>query len=86
MASSCVAPDVGGDLIVLGDLILLNTHVCLSCIRYNTRTDYCRPLLNKVFSEIEDIKVTSIKELRSSLNRFIDDASDPKKTKDSRKK
>lgn len=86
LGSSCVIPDVGGDFVVLGNIILLNTSVCVSCIRYNTGRDYCRPLLNKVFGEIEDIKITSIKDLRSSLRRFIDEESDPKKTKGSRKK
>ena len=52
LISSCKVPETGGDLLKVGDFIFLNTDVCLECIRYDTGTDYCRPLLKKVFEKV----------------------------------
>ena len=69
--SSCVPPDVGGDFIILGELILLNTNVCLGCGRYDTGTDYCRPILNKVFKTIDTQKINSISSLEAQIGEII---------------
>jgi hypothetical protein len=65
--SSCVAPDVGGDIIKIGCYILLNHDVCLSCQRHDTKKDYCRPVLKIVFSKIDKNRITT---LESFINQI----------------
>jgi hypothetical protein len=49
--SSCVAPDVGGDLFVIGKFIFLNRYVCVNCGSYGIpNIDYCRPVIKFIFS------------------------------------
>jgi len=69
--SSCTPPNVGGDLLSIGNYILLNRDVCLSCERYDTEVDYCRPLLNKLFGNIDDEKIISLKSLESEIQFFL---------------
>lgn len=61
--SSCVAPDVGGDIIIIDKYLFLNHSVCLSCGRYDTKVDYCRPVINYLFSNIDKTKITTIQSL-----------------------
>jgi hypothetical protein len=61
--SSCVPPNVAGDIIIFKQYILLNTNVCLQCKNFKDGLDYCRPLINKVFSAVDKTKVTSLEEL-----------------------
>jgi hypothetical protein len=61
--SSCVPPQVGGDIIIVDKFVLLNRNVCLSCQRYDTKIDYCRPVINYVFSKIDRSKITTIESL-----------------------
>jgi hypothetical protein len=61
--SSCVAPDVGGDIIIIDKYLFLNNSVCLSCERHDTKIDYCRPVINYVFSNIDKTKITTIESL-----------------------
>lgn len=68
IVSSCVAPDVGGDLIEIGNFLLLNHAVCLSCQRYDTKKDYCRPVLKVVFSKLDNNKIITIESL---VEQFI---------------
>jgi len=65
--SSCVPPDVGGDLIKIDKFIFLNHSVCLGCQRHDTKVDYCRPLINYVFSKLDKTGITTIQSL---VNRF----------------
>lgn len=58
--SSCVPPQVGGDIIVVGKFVLLNRDVCLSCQRNDTKADYCRPVLNYIFSGLDQSKITNL--------------------------
>lgn len=69
--SSCVPPDLGGDYIILGELILLNTTFCLQCGRYDTGIDYCRPILNYVFKAIDNQKINSISSLETHIGEII---------------
>ncbi len=61
--SSCDAPNVGGDIIIIEKYLFLNHSVCLSCRRYDTKVDYCRPIVNYVFSNINRSKITTIQSL-----------------------
>jgi hypothetical protein len=61
--SSCVPPNVGGDIIVIDKFVFLNHNVCLGCQRYETKVDYCRPVINYVFSKIDKTKITTIESL-----------------------
>lgn len=66
--SSCVPPQVGGDIIIVDKFIFLNGNFCLSCQRYDTKIDYCRPVINYVFSKLDRSKITTIQSL---ANQFI---------------
>ena len=61
--SSCVPPQVGGDIIIVGKFLFLNRSVCLSCQRYDSKIDYCRPVLNYIFSNIRKREVETVEEL-----------------------
>jgi len=66
--SSCVPPNVGGDIIIVGKFLFLNHSVCLNCQRYDTKVDYCRPVINYVFSKVDKTKITS---LQSLIDQFV---------------
>ncbi len=61
--SSCIPPNVAGDIIIFNQFIFLNTNVCLQCKNFDDGLDYCRPLINKVFSAVDKAKVTTLEEL-----------------------
>jgi len=61
--SSCVPPNVAGDIVILNQYILLNTNVCLQCKNFENGLDYCRPVINKILSAFDKTKVTSLEEL-----------------------
>ena len=66
--SSCVPPDVGGDILKIGNFILISRGVCLNCQRQDTKVDYCRPVINYIFSKVDPSKVTTIESL---IGQFI---------------
>lgn len=68
LLSSCVPPDVGGDILIIDKFIFFNSYVCLSCERNDTKIDYCRPIINYVFSQVDPAKVTTLKSL---LDQFV---------------
>jgi hypothetical protein len=63
MISSCMAPDAGGDIIIFGKYIFLNLQVCLHCKRFDNGVDYCRPMVNKIFSDVDKSKANSLEEI-----------------------
>ena len=65
--SSCLPPNVGGDLIIMGEFIFLNRSVCLQCESYDTKLDYCRPIIKKLFSELDFSKINTIENI---VNQF----------------
>ena len=67
VASSCRPPDVGGDIIVMGKFVLLNHDPCVSCVRYDTQIDYCRPIVNRIFKQVDMAKITSLMSLVSQF-------------------
>jgi hypothetical protein len=65
--SSCTPPDLGGDIFVVDKFIFVNQNVCVDCERYETKMDYCRPVINMLFSAIDDSKITNIQSLIDQL-------------------
>ncbi len=61
--SSCVPPNVGGDIIITDKYVFLSRGVCLNCERYDTKIDYCRPVINYIFSHLDNTKITTIQSL-----------------------
>jgi|GEM_PF-2895503 len=66
--SSCMPPQQGGDLIIAGNLILVNTNVCTSCLQVDKFIDRCRPLINHIFSFISFENIWTIDDL---VKQFI---------------
>jgi hypothetical protein len=61
--SSCIPPEVGGDIVIFGKFIFLNLNVCLHCRKYDNGIDYCRPIINKIFSSVDKAKADSLKQI-----------------------
>lgn len=51
--STCEAPNIGGDMFILGNLILFNTSPCVECSK-NPKVDYCRNILKHLLEYITD--------------------------------
>lgn len=62
-SSSCRSPDIAGDIIIFDQYIFLNTNVCLQCKSFENGLDYCRPVIDKIFSAVNKTKVASLEEL-----------------------
>jgi hypothetical protein len=67
MSSSCMGPDVGGDIYRVGNFILLNRDICLSCVGYTSKKDYCRPSLNQLINAIDKRKVKTLADLEAQM-------------------
>jgi hypothetical protein len=68
LLSNCTPPDVGGDYFAFGNFIFLNKSVCISCTNYLTNVDYCRPVINYVFTRVTNKDVSNLNEL---VKQFI---------------
>ena len=67
MSSSCLGPDIGGDMHRVGNFILLNRDICLSCVAYVSEKDYCRPVVTKIFGAIDNKKVKTLQDLEAQM-------------------
>lgn len=65
--SSCSPPGTGGDIFIIGNFIFLNRDVCLQCVKYDSGTDYCRPLINYLIGKIDKNKINTIDDI---VNQF----------------
>ena len=66
--SNCIAPQVGGDLFIIGKFIFLNPELCLSCgTPFYGKLDYCRPLINFIFSKLDYKNVETIQSIVNQL-------------------
>ncbi len=66
--SSCVPPDVGGDVFVIGRFIFLNRKVCVNCGSDGTRNiDYCRPILKFIFSRVTGDDISTLADIVRQL-------------------
>ncbi|OAD92574.1 hypothetical protein A7A78_01315 [Aequorivita soesokkakensis] len=70
--SSCVKPNVGGDLIIIQNYVLVNKSVCLNCIRYDNGIDYCRPTLDKILSELNLAENSSLSGIDKAIGTKIE--------------
>jgi len=61
--SSCVPPNVGGDLIIIDKFVFVSRGVCLDCSMLDTKVDYCRPVINYLFSNLDITQITTIQSL-----------------------
>ena len=61
--ASCLGNTVGGDLVIVGEYIFLNRNVCLDCIGTENNVDYCRPVANKVLTDLDLTKSISLEEI-----------------------
>ncbi|MFI1770274.1 hypothetical protein [Thalassobellus citreus] len=69
--ASCLPPNVGGDLIVVQNYIFLNRSVCLNCIGTENKVDYCRPIVNKVLSDLDLTKTNNLMEIDKEIGMKI---------------
>lgn len=65
--SSCSPPGTGGDIFIIGNFVFLNRDVCLQCVKFDSGTDYCRPLINYLIGKIDKNKVSTIDNI---VNQF----------------
>jgi hypothetical protein len=61
--SNCQYPNSGGDVIMTGKYVFFNCHPCISCKRFDTGVDYCRPVIEYIFSKVDKKKTTTIQSL-----------------------
>ena len=66
-SSTCLGPDIGGDMYRVGSFILLNREICLSCLAYSSKQDFCRPVINKLMGAIDNKNVKTLKDLEAQL-------------------
>lgn len=61
--SSCVGPDVGGDIFIIGHFIFLNRNVCLSCEKYKTGVDFCRPQVSRIIAAVGQKNIDTVQKI-----------------------
>ncbi len=65
--SSCMPPNVGGDLFIVGKFIFVNRDVCVNCRQYPDTIDYCRPMIRKILAGANQDKALTLEEILASL-------------------
>jgi hypothetical protein len=53
--SHCAPPDIGGDIVIIDHYLFLNTSTCLPCKNSESGSDFCRPAINKIFSNVHSV-------------------------------
>ena len=71
MFSSCLDSHLGGDLIVNHNYIFYNNSGCLNCAGSENEIDYCRPITNKILSELELNENSNLKDLEKEIGKKI---------------
>jgi len=62
--SSCVPPNVGGDVFVIGKFIFLNRSACVHCGSAGApHVDYCRPVINFIFKTLADSDISTLADI-----------------------
>lgn len=67
LISNCQAPGTGGDLFIKGKYVFFNQSPCVDCLLSDARVDYCRYVINAVFSKVDTTKITT---LQSVVQQF----------------
>ncbi len=65
------SPDIGGDLIINENYIFYNNSGCLNCAESENGIDYCRPVTNKILSELELTENSNLKEIEKEIEKKI---------------
>lgn len=67
-AATCAPGEVaGGDVFRIGPFVFLNQADCPACMKGDTKVDYCRPVVDAIFSKIDAAKVSNIGDLIKQL-------------------
>jgi len=75
MFSSCEKANVGGDLILVKNYVFVNRGHCLNCVQSENETDYCRPILDKIFSNLNLNGSRDLREINEKIGMKINKAS-----------
>lgn len=68
LITSCAPPYAGGDLFIAGSFIFVNDELCLKCsAAFGGEVDYCRPLLNFIFSSLKNSNAPTVEDLLTHL-------------------
>ncbi|NRA94292.1 MAG: hypothetical protein HRU26_16770 [Psychroserpens sp.] len=67
--SSCLKPNVGGDLIINEGFIFLNRSHCLNCIQSENGLDYCRPVIIKILNGLDLKSNSSLEDIDEQLGQ-----------------
>jgi hypothetical protein len=67
--SSCLPPNVGGDIFVVGKFIFLNRRVCVGCGSSTTpNIDYCRPIIKFILSRLTENDISTLANIVRQLH------------------
>ena len=69
--SSCLDSHLGGDLIINNSYIFYNNSGCLNCAGSENDIDYCRPVTNKILSELELTENSTLKDIEREIGKKI---------------
>lgn len=62
MMSSCWLPTVFGEMVQAGPYIFLNRDACASCVSPLSGIDFCRPIVNKILTNVNLFKTNTLEE------------------------
>ncbi|WP_452227658.1 hypothetical protein [Lacinutrix sp. MEBiC02404] len=69
--SSCVDESIGGDIIIVGNYIFINTWACVNCVGTKNGTDFCRPILNNILSKLNLTESSTLKDIDKEIGMKI---------------
>jgi hypothetical protein len=68
ISSSCVPPNVGGDVFVIGRFIFLNRGVCVKCGSNDTpNVDHCRPTIDFILKTLASSDISTFADIVRQL-------------------
>jgi len=69
--SSCLDSHQGGDLIINNSYIFYNDSHCLDCTHSENDIDFCRPVTNKILSELNLTVNSTLKDIENEIGLKI---------------
>lgn len=72
--AECGLVNTGGDILTIGNFILLNNDNCVTCASENN-IDYCRNILKRIVTSIKKVKTLEWKKI---LDQLIINQEEPK--------
>lgn len=73
LLSSCLGANVGGDLIIIDNYIFVNTSVCINCIENESEIDFCRPIIDKIFSRLVLKENENLENIGDAIGLIMDE-------------